>query len=276
MHEPSDGVAEEVERQLQLTLAAAAIAARHAIARATARDRAGTDATASRPPEPRRPGSTPSGCSRPRTCAPCSIPTGGRPPRRRTIADMWQEANTWRDPDRPPARPRRSSTTPRDRIRQEVRDRTGLDPTQILTLAAVQELEHEHQATLTEQPTQPAELAADRQRGVRRAASTIRSAASSSARVSSPPACPSPAIEARTLADLGQAREAAEAARTPPSDLGGAAPRRAALARRASSRADGERRAADTAATAASPRSFRQPRGVACAAQSRATRTERD
>ena len=32
MHEPSDGIAEEVERQLQLALAAAAIAARHAIA----------------------------------------------------------------------------------------------------------------------------------------------------------------------------------------------------------------------------------------------------
>ena len=32
MHEPSDGIAEEVERQLQLALAAAAIAARRAIA----------------------------------------------------------------------------------------------------------------------------------------------------------------------------------------------------------------------------------------------------
>jgi hypothetical protein len=32
MHEPSDGIAEEIERQLQLALAAAAIAARHAIA----------------------------------------------------------------------------------------------------------------------------------------------------------------------------------------------------------------------------------------------------
>ena len=35
MHEPSDGIAEEVERQLQLALAAAAIAARRAIAGAT-------------------------------------------------------------------------------------------------------------------------------------------------------------------------------------------------------------------------------------------------
>ena len=32
MHEPSVGIAEEIERQLQLALAAAAIAARHAIA----------------------------------------------------------------------------------------------------------------------------------------------------------------------------------------------------------------------------------------------------
>ncbi len=55
---------------------------------------------------------------------------------------MWREANSWRDPDRP-------MTTPTifdhaaGRIRQEVRDRTGLDPTQVLALAAVQKLERQ-------------------------------------------------------------------------------------------------------------------------------------
>ena len=63
------------------------------------------------------------------------------------VRDKWQEANSWPDSDR-------DVTTPAifdhaaGRIRQEVRDRSGLDPTQLLTLAAVQELEHEHQTTL--------------------------------------------------------------------------------------------------------------------------------
>ena len=78
---------------------------------------------------------------------------------------MWQEANTWRDPDRAAGATPTIFDHAAHRIRQEVRDRSGLDPTQIVTLAAVQELEHEHQATLTEQPTQPAELGSRQARG---------------------------------------------------------------------------------------------------------------
>ena len=103
------------------------------------------------------------------------------------------------------------------RIRQEVRDRTGLDPTQVLALAAVQELEHEHQATLAERDPvrQPADVEAVERdlptpRGFddpqRREQLRTRLVAAG---------VPEPAIEARTLADLGQAREAAEAAQTP-------------------------------------------------------------
>jgi hypothetical protein len=72
---------------------------------------------------------------------------------------MWQETNSRRDPDRAVATPTIFDHAA-GRIRQEVRDRTGLDPTQVMVLAAVQELEHEHQATLANPALEPAELEA--------------------------------------------------------------------------------------------------------------------
>ena len=131
------------------------------------------------------------------------------------VADMWQEANSWRDPDRDVSTPTIFDHAA-GRIRQEVRDRTGLDPTQLLALAAVQELEHEHQATYAERNPvrQPAALEATGRdfstpRGFddpqRREQLRTRLAAVG---------VPEQAIEARTLADLGQAREAAEATQT--------------------------------------------------------------
>jgi hypothetical protein len=129
---------------------------------------------------------------------------------------MWQRANSWREPDAPVSTPTIFDHAT-DRIGQEVRDRTGLDVTQVLALAAVQELEHEHQATIGERDAlrQPADLEAprrnsptqhrfdDSQRGEQLRA---RLAAAG---------VPEQAINARTLADIGQAREPAEAARTP-------------------------------------------------------------
>ena len=157
----------------------------------------------------------PSACSRPRACGRCSIRDGGRQPRPQDVADMWREANSWRDPDRDVPTPTIFDHAA-DKIRQEVRDRSGLDPTQVLALAAVQELEHEHQATLANQPVrQPADVEATERdfttpRGFddpqRREQLRTRLVAAG---------VPEPAIEARTLADLGQAREAAEAAHTP-------------------------------------------------------------
>src|SRR5581483_1607001 len=141
------------------------------------------------------------------------------------VADMWQEANSWRDPDRAAIQPTIFDHAA-DRIRQEVHGRGGLDPTQVLTLGAIQELEHEHQAELTQTPTNAVELEA-REAGrlgyddpQRRELLRIRLTDAG---------VPEPAIEARTLADLGQAREADEAARTPSTTS--AEPRPAASAR---------------------------------------------
>src|SRR5450755_352919 len=99
MHEPSDGIAEEVERQLQLALAAAAIAARRAIAaRQHAIEQAQRDgaqhaqaAKAQIDAERRLAAAHVQPVFDPgwwETAAPCDV------------ADMWQEANSWQDPDR--------------------------------------------------------------------------------------------------------------------------------------------------------------------------------
>jgi hypothetical protein len=130
------------------------------------------------------------------------------------VEEMWQEANSWRDPDRA-AIPPTIFDHAAGRIRQEVRDRSGLDPTQVIALAGVQELEREHQATLAQPVVQPADVPATEPdlttpRGFddpqRREQLRTRLVAAG---------VPEPAIEARTLADLGQAREAGEAAHTP-------------------------------------------------------------
>ena len=166
MHEPSDGIAEEVERQLQLALAAAGIAARRAIAARQhaieqAQRQSGQHAQALK---------TQIDAERQLAAAhlqPVFDPGWWETAAPHDVAEMWQEANSWRDPDR-------DVTTPTifdhaaGRIRQEVRDRTGLDPTQLLALAAVQELEHEHQATSAERNPvrQPADARGNRTRRV--------------------------------------------------------------------------------------------------------------
>jgi hypothetical protein len=229
MHEPSDGVAEEVERQLQLALAAAAIAARRAIAaRQHAIEQARRESEqAARAVQARIDAERLLATERLR---PVFEPDWWETARPQEIADMWQEANAWRDPDQPAA----AAATPTifdhaaHRIRQEVRDRSGLDPTQLVTLAAVQELEHEHQAALAEQPTQPAELGADRQEAPLRGYDDPRRREQLRVRLVDA-GVPEPAIEARTLADVGQAREAAEAASMPPATS--AEPRRGEGAR---------------------------------------------
>ena len=141
---------------------------------------------------------------------------------------MWQEANAWRDPEQPAVATPTIFDHAAHRIHQEVRDRSGLDPTQIVMLAAVHELEHEHQADLGEQPTQPAGLDADRQEAPLRGYDDPQRREQLAVRLVDA-GLPEPAIEARTLADLGQACEAAEAARTPPTTS--AEPRRGAGAR---------------------------------------------
>ena len=59
---------------------------------------------------------------------------------------MWEQANSWRDPAGR-AGPQSTFDRAAGRIDDELRDRVGLDPTQLQTLAAVQELE-----TITRRP----------------------------------------------------------------------------------------------------------------------------
>ena len=158
MHEPSDGIAEEVERQLQLALATAAVAARHAIAqRQHAIEQAGRDSEqAARRVNDQIDAERVLATAR---LQPVFDPAWWETAGPQDVADMWQEANSWRDPDRAAIQPTIFDHAA-GRIREEVRDRSGLDPTQVIALAAVQELEREHQATLAQPVGQPAAVEA--------------------------------------------------------------------------------------------------------------------
>lgn len=189
MNEPSDGIAEEVERQLQLALAAAiaarrAIAARqHAIEQARHQSEQAAQAMRKQIDAERRLSAA--------QLQPVFDPGWWETAAPQDVADMWQQANTWRDPDRDPTTPMIFDRAARQ-IRHEVRDRAGLDPTQVLALTAVQELEREHQATIAKPVSQPAELDATGPNWPPHVSSMIPSAASSSEPDSSPQACPSP------------------------------------------------------------------------------------
>ena len=100
MHEPSDGIGEELERQLQLALAAAAIVARRAAAaRQRAIEQAQRDSeqaaqTAKAQIDAERLLAT-------ERLRPVFDEAWWETATPQNVADMWQEANTWRDPDRP-------------------------------------------------------------------------------------------------------------------------------------------------------------------------------
>jgi len=222
MHEASDGIAEEVERHLQLALAAAAVAARRAIAaRDQALEQARRDSDqAARAAQARIDTDRLLAAERLRSVFDEAWwETAGS----REIADMWGEANSWRDPDASSARPTIFDHAAH-RISEEVHDRSGLDPTQVVALAAIQELEHEHQATLAQVTRQSPDATAAAQHSPR-SFDDPRRREQLRARLAGADV-PEPAIEARTLADLAQAREAVEAARTPA--VAEAEPRRAA------------------------------------------------
>jgi hypothetical protein len=84
-----------------------------------------------------------------------------------------------------------------DRIDRELRQRAGLDATQLQTLAGVQELETEHQA-VAEQPGRAAGSALEFDSAERRDQLRARLAAVG---------VPESAIDARTLADIAQGHE---------------------------------------------------------------------
>lgn len=209
MNEPSDGIAEELERQLQLGLAAATIAARRATAaRQHHLEQAQRDSTqAAQTVRAQIDVERRLAAARVQPVFDSGWWETATP---EDVADMWQQANTWRDPDRDPATPTLFDHAA-TRIGQEVSARAGLNATQILALASIQELEREHQTTSADAVHQPGEIEAEREMPApggfddpqRREQLRERLVAAD---------VPETAIEARTLADVGQGREPAEAA----------------------------------------------------------------
>ena len=108
-----------------------------------------------------------------------------------------------------------------DRIDDELRDQVGLDPAQLQTLAAVQELEGDHQTADQRARTAAATRGfdgADRREQLR-----ARLVAAG---------VPESAIDARTLADIAQAHEPAQAVTQTADPANRPTPRSAPAARR--------------------------------------------
>ena len=186
MHEPSDGIAEEVERQLQLALAAAAIAARRAIAaRGQALEQARRDSDqAARAAQARIDAERLLATERLRPVFDDAWWETAGP---HEIADMWGEANSWRDPA-PAPRSQRSSTTPP----------TGSARRCTIAAGSTRPKSSRSQpsrssSTSTRQAPRPPASSPTRRppRKTRRARSTTRGDASSSAPVSPVRTCPS-------------------------------------------------------------------------------------
>ena len=178
MPEHSDGIAEELERQLQITLSTAAVIARRGLAQ-----RQRTLEQAQRDSEQAASAAREQIKTERRLAAaqlqPVFDEAWWETATPTEIAGMWEQANRWREPngrELPPS----TFDNAADRIDRELAERAGLDATQLQSLAAVQELETEHRAA-AEQPAR----AAGSHRG-----STAPSAASSCRPGSPPPACP--------------------------------------------------------------------------------------
>ena len=216
MHEPSDGIAEELERQLQLALAGATIAARRAVSvRQQALEQAARDSDQAVRAVKNR-------IDADRKLAAVSLepvfndewwetatPHG--------VASMLERADSWRTPDSENLGDREPTIFDRaaGRIRQELRDRAGLDPAQVVTLATVQDLEREHQATLAHPSARAFDMpATEPNYTVARGFDDPERRELLRARLADA-GIPEAAIEARTLADVAQAREAAEATEAP-------------------------------------------------------------
>jgi hypothetical protein len=211
MHEPSDGIAEEVERQLQLALAAGAVLARAAIAaRQSAVEQAqreseqAAQAVRARIDAERRLAAA--------HLQPVFDPDWWETAAPADIAEMWQETSTWRDPDAAQVTPTIFDHATA-RIDEEIRDRAGLEIDQLRMLAAVQALEAEHQATVAEHDpdSPPVSLeAASHQVPLPRSFDDSRRREQLRARLHAA-GVPEAAIDARTLADIAQAREPTDA-----------------------------------------------------------------
>lgn len=230
IHDPSDGISEEVERQLQLAISAAALAARKVIAtRQTALAAAHADSTA-------RAAHLRAQLDRDRTLASARLqPVFDRAWWQHAtpaeVGAMWQETQQWREPG--------TAGTPSlfdhaaDRIEQETRERWQLDVRDVTALAyADNATEHDRLANdpavstdeeLTADPQQesvsdPAAVTATPDRELDERYDTPERRDRLRARMEAADV-PDDAIQARLLADIAQGRPIADAVQQPP-DLG--------------------------------------------------------
>ncbi len=197
MPEHSDGIAEELERQLQITLSTAAVIARRGLAQ-----RQRTLEQAQRDSEQAASAAREQIETERRLAAaqlqPVFDEAWWETATPTEIAGMWEQANRWREPNSrelPPS----TFDNAADRIDRELGERAGLDATQLQTLAAVQELETGHQAA-AEQPGRAAGATLEFDSAERRDQLRARLAAVG---------VPETAIDARTLADIAQGHEPA-------------------------------------------------------------------
>ena len=195
MPEHSDGIAEELERQLQITLSTAAVIARRGLAQ-----RQRTLEQAQRDSEQAASAAREQIKTERRLAAaqlqPVFDEAWWETATPTEIAGMWEQANRWREPngrELPPS----TFDNAADRIDRELAERAGLDATQLQSLAAVQELETEHRAA-AEQPARAAGSTPRFDSAERREQLQARLAAAG---------LPDSAIDARTLADIAQAHD---------------------------------------------------------------------
>jgi hypothetical protein len=234
VHEPSDGMAEEVERQLQLAISAAALAARKLINR---RQAALAEAAAQSEAHAQQ---LRAQLERERTVASAHIQPvfdeawwdAAQP---RDVGEMWERAEQWRHPDRPDGQATIFDRAA-ERIEQETQERWRLDVGAVAALAYADNVaEHDRLAVASAQ--HPADervevaVPTDGERYDSRERRDRLQARLSAADV------PREAVDAQVLADTAQGRPAVEAVRPDRQQIREPARSRARSAARARHRA---------------------------------------
>jgi hypothetical protein len=219
LHEHSDGIPEELERQLQLAMLAVAAGARHVIARrrqgiAEAELHSESTARALR-----------AQLEDERRLAAANLQAvfdeaWWQTASTQDVASMWQQATAWREDD-----PSEQEPTIFDRavgrIEHEARHRSGLNVVELLELAELQRLEHEDDAAVGRH---------DRERWVDDALGVADAEVTRASPVSfddprrrqhlqerlRAAGVPEQAVQARALADIGQACEPGQALASQP------------------------------------------------------------
>lgn len=207
VHEPADGMAEEVERQVQLAISAAALGARKVITSRQAALAAAAAQSETRAQQLR------AQIERERALASSRIQPvfddawwdAAQP---RDVGEMWERAQQWRRPDAPDGEVTvfdRAS----ERIEQETRDRWRLDAGAVAALAYADSVaEHDRLAVAAQRPAEDrvdaAAPAADERYDSRERRDRLQ------ARLSTADV-PREAVHAQVLTDTAQARPAAEA-----------------------------------------------------------------